>query len=115
MREFTKSEKRALRKLAGEAYSRELHEALSDLDSAFSDWRQGFIDPFQLSDFIHQFHQGISRDLYVQYTRSDSGLVVARAVARRLLKESEVPPALFQALQGLIEYCREYADEPDAQ
>jgi hypothetical protein len=114
MRAFTKSEKRTLRKLAGEAYARELHEALGDLDSAFSDWRNGRIDGFQLSDFIHDFHQGPSRDLYVQYTQTDPGLLVARAVARGLLKDSEVPKPLTSALSEVIAYCEQYADEPDA-
>jgi len=113
MREFTKPEKKILRKLASEAYARELHQALGDLDSAFSDWRNGRIDGFQLSDFVHEFHQGTSRDLYIQYTRSDPGLLVARAVARHLLKESEVPKPLLAALKGLVEYCREYAEEPE--
>ena len=112
-REFTKSEKKTLRRLSGEAYARELDLALRDLDSAFSDWRHKHIDGFQLSDFIHEFHQGPSRDLYSQYGRLDPGFLVARAVARHLLEPSEVPEALRSALQPLIDYCREVAEEQD--
>jgi hypothetical protein len=115
MRVFTKPEKKVLRKLANEAYARELHQALGELDSAFSDWRDGHIDGFQLSAFVHGFQQGISRDLYSQYTGSDPGLLVARAVARRLLKEAEVPKSLLAALKELVEYCRDSADEPETE
>ena len=113
-RDFTKSERKKLRELAGEAYSRELHEALGDLDSAFSDWRASHIDGFQLSDFIHEFHDGISRDLYSLYNSMDSGFLVARAVARRLLARKEVPPKLLEGLAHMIEYFAEVAEEPDA-
>lgn len=55
----------------------------------------------------------MSGDLYVQYTRSDPALLVARAVARDLLEESEVPKPLLSALRDLVTYWREHAEEPD--
>ncbi len=115
MGELTKADRRALRKLASEAYARELHEALGDLDSAFSDWRRKHIDGFQLSDFIHEFHDGISRDLFVLYTRSDPGILVARALARSLLQAAEVPAKLRTHLDRQVTYFREDADEPDSE
>jgi hypothetical protein len=113
IREFTKSERRRLRALAEEAYARELDTALSDLESAFSDWRRKHISGFQLSDLIHEFHQGIARALYSDYTRLDPGLLVARAVSRRLLEEREVPDALLEALAPLVAYCRESYEDQD--
>jgi hypothetical protein len=113
--ELTKSDKRRLREIASEAYARELHEALGDLDSAFSDWRARHIDGFQLSDFIHEFHDGISRDLFVLYTRSDPGILVARALARELLREREVPAKLRNYLSGQVAYFRDHAEEPDGE
>jgi len=114
VREFTKSERKKLRALAGEAYARELDRELQDLDSGFSDWRHKHIDAFQLSDLIHEFHQGPSRELFSQYTRLDPGFLVARAFARGLLQESEVPASLREALSSLIEYCRKsYEDQED--
>lgn len=49
----------------------------------------------------------------MQYTHSDPGLLVARAVARGLLEESEVPKPLLSALRDLVTYWREHAEEPD--
>jgi len=112
-RDLTKAEKRKLRALAEEAYAHELDNALRDLDSGFSDWRQKHITGFQLSDLIHEFHQGPSRELFSDYTRLDPGLLVARAIARGLLKEHEVPEVLRMALGSLIAYCRESYEDQD--
>jgi len=113
-REFTKSEKRKLRALAEEAYARELDTALQDLGSLFTDWRQKNISGFQLAEAIHEFHRGIARTLYSDYTRLDPGFLVARAVGRRLLEEREVPEPLLRALASLIAYCRESYEDRDA-
>ena len=113
MREFTKSEKRKLRSLAQEAYSRELDAALRDLDSGFSDWRQKHINSFQLSDLIHEFHQGPSRALFSDYTRLDPGMLVARALARGILEEHEVPEALLKELTSLVAYFRDSYEGQD--
>lgn len=112
-RDLTKAEKRKLRALAEEAYARELDNALRDLDSGFADWRHKHITGFQLSDLIHEFHQGPSRELYSDYTRLDPGLLVARAVARRLLRDDEVPESLRVALASLISYCRDSYQDQD--
>ena len=50
---------------AGKAYERLLNKALRELDINFTEWRTGEIDPWELSDRIHKFHDGISRRLYV--------------------------------------------------
>ena len=112
-REFTKSEKRKLRELAKEAYSRELDTALRDLDSAFSDWRKHHVSGFQLEELIHEFHQGPARELFSDYSRLDPGFLVARAVGRHLLEEAEVPGPLLKALAPLIAYCRGAYEEQD--
>ena len=111
--QFTKKERSKLRALAEEAYARELDQALRDLDSAFSDWRQKHISGFQLSDFIHEFHQGAARELYSDYTRLDPGFLVARALSRHLLEPHEVPESLRARLQSLITYFREHYEEQD--
>ncbi len=112
-REFTKGEKKKLRALAREAYARDLDQALRELDSGFSDWRRKQIDGFQLTDLIHEFHQGPSRELYLQYERLDPGFLVARAVARGLLRTEEIPSSIASVLSPLILYCRESYEDQD--
>lgn len=111
----SKANKRKLRELAGLAYERELGAQLSKLESEFTRWRHGEIDPFELSDRIHRFHDGISRDLYVLYGRPSPSHSVARAVAFQVLQEAEVPSELLEALERTIHFYREQLAEPDEQ
>jgi len=94
-----KANRRKLRELAGVAYTRELSAELAKLDRDFGQWRSGEIDPFELTDRIHRFHDGISRDLYVLYRDLPSGHSVARAVVLQLLQESEVPSEILSAVR----------------
>ena len=111
----SKANKRKLRELAGVAYERELGAELSKLESEFARWRRGEIDPFELSERIHRFHDGISRDLYVLYGRLSPSHSVARAVAFQVLQEAEVPSELLEALERTIHFYREQLAEPDEQ
>jgi hypothetical protein len=103
---FTKAELRKLRELAAEAHSRELFEALRDLDSLFADWRHKHLDSFQLAEAIHEFHNGQSRQLWKLYVLGDPELSVAQALRTGALRESEVPVALRSKLPVLPETRR---------
>ncbi|MFL6263303.1 MAG: hypothetical protein ACJ76Y_26710 [Thermoanaerobaculia bacterium] len=108
----TKSNKRKLRQLAGVAHERELGAELSKLEAEFARWRRGEIDPFELSDRIHRFHDGVSRDLYVLYGRLPPSHSVARAVALEVLREAEVPSEFLEALERPLLFYREQLTEP---
>lgn len=108
----SKRNKRQLRELAGIAYQRELGAELAKLEAEFARWRSGEIDPFELSDRIHQFHDGAARDLYVLYGRVHSTQTVARAVACQILQEDEVPAELLDALARSLQFYREQMAEP---
>ena len=103
---FTKTELKELRRLSGIAYERELAKELTNLHSRFTAWQHGEIDPFQLSDAVHEFHQGPSHDLYKYYTIVDPHMAVARAVVDELLKESEIPGGIQQKLAPAIDFYR---------
>jgi len=111
----TKVNKRKLRELAGVAYKRELGAELSKLELEFARWRSGEIDPFELSDRIHRFHDGISRDLHVLYGRLPPGHSVARAVVLQVLQEAEVPSELLEALERPLHFYREQLLDLDEQ
>jgi hypothetical protein len=107
----SKSNKRRLRALAGTAYTRELGNELANLEIDFSRWRRGEIDPFELSDRIHRFHEGVSRDLYVTYRDLPPDQAVARAVAFGVLERVEVPADLLAAIEQAIQFFGE-REEP---
>lgn len=103
----TKANKRKLRELSGAAYTRELGNELAKVEMDFARWRSGDIDPFELSDRIHRFHDGVSRDLYVTYGNLAPSHAVARAVALQILERGEVPGEILAVLEPTIQFFAE--------
>jgi hypothetical protein len=73
--------------------------------------RSGEIDPFELSDEIHRFHDGVSRELYNLYGNAPPRQSVPRALAR-ILQETDVPPELLAALESTVQFFRDFKTEP---
>lgn len=91
---FTKSEWSRLRALATRAYERELGEALGEVVSGVDELRAGRINMFDLSDVIHEFHNGAARQLWKFYNRLEPPIVVASALQRGYLRSDEVSEGL---------------------
>lgn len=101
-RELDKAERARLHELASIAYERELARELAELEDGFRRWRAGEINAFGLSEAIHIFHQGPSRDLFSKYSPSNLEIVVARAIHGGLITAQEAGPALVDHLAGYI-------------
>jgi hypothetical protein len=97
------------------AYARELSSELAKLERDFGTRRSGEIDTFELSDRIHRFHDGISRDLYVLYRNLPSNHAVARGIALQWLQEEEVPSEILSALEPTVGFFRGQSDEPSGE
>jgi hypothetical protein len=113
MDNLTKAQRRALRALAETAYRRELGRALKSLENEFGRWRSGDIDEFALSQLIHEFHDGISRDLWKSYTLGSLHSAVASAIAASILRRAEVDSKLLTILERAIEMYATERDEPE--
>ena len=99
-RELGKAERAHLRELASAAYERELSRELGELETEFRRWRAGEINAFDLSEAIHNFHQGTSRDLFSKYAPSNLEIVVAQAIHEGILSKDEAGSALLEHLAG---------------
>lgn len=110
---FSKSQRKELRRLAGLAHERELSAATAELQSQFERWRRGEIDVFALNEKIHEFHDGVSRQLYQQYVLGEISWNVASALAHEVLQESEVDPAIVALLRGSMDTARSLGREND--
>jgi hypothetical protein len=115
MDEYPKAIKRKLRELAAVAHERAVRAHLGQLAAEFDRWRAGALDTWELSDRIHRFHDGPSRDLFVQYTRVPAGMMVAQAIATGLLQEAEVDGKVREAIAGLVAMHREWVQESGEQ
>jgi len=89
------------------AWERELEQALGLLRSDFEMWKKGEISAFELSDRIHRFHDGRSRELFNMYTDTLDSWRPETAVAKGIIDESELSNDLREALKDDIDRCRE--------
>jgi hypothetical protein len=111
----TKELRKELRQLVETAHDRELGLYLSHLEGRFAEWRHDEIGPGELSDFIHEFHDGWARGVFKTHSILKPDQLVARALGIGLLSGDEVSEGLRQTLADAITYYRErYAiDEND--
>jgi hypothetical protein len=106
--------RKELRQLVETAHDRELGLYLSHLERRFAAWRDGKLAPGELSDFIHEFHDGSARAVYKTYSMLKPHQPVARALGIGLLRDDEVSEGLRQTLSDAITYYREqYAIDQD--
>jgi hypothetical protein len=106
-REFTKAQRKRLRELGGVAYERDLGTELGHIEAAFRRWRAEEIDAFELSDLIHRFHQGPSRQLFSRYDSDNIDFAVASAIHRRVLTEAEAGAEMIELLASHLAFLRE--------
>ncbi len=104
--DYTKSEKRVLRKLIAEAHKRELTQALERLCAEFRHWESGDIDSFELDERIHHYHQNDARIIWSRYNGGLPLLMVLAGTVQLGLMTLEELPAEFRekvakTLQGL--------------
>ena len=108
-----KAIRRKTREFADQAYEEELRRALAPLADAFERWKVGAASSVEISDLIHEFHQGPSRQLRGTYTALEPSTLVARAVALGVIARKSLPPEVAAALADEIETFEQLArDEP---
>lgn len=99
--ELNRSEKSLLRQLASEAWEAELTDALDELFERFCIWADNGISAMDLSEEIHQFHNGVSRELYKIYATLPPHLAVTRAIAMGILSAELLDQSLREKLPPL--------------
>ena len=98
-KDLTKSQRRRLHELAALAYQRDLDVELAKLEVEFTRWRAGELSPHELSDLVHDFHQGPSRKLFAKYDQRFRELNVADAIRRGVLSTDEVGAEILALLE----------------
>ena len=54
----------------------------------------------------------VSRELYNLYGNAPPRQSVSRALARKILQETDVPPELLAALESTVQFFRDFKTEP---
>lgn len=98
--DLSKEVKRTLRELCSQAYEAEMRQSLQDLSREFDRWKGGEIDSFELSNLIHEYHQGPNRKLYSQYQGNALiELNVASAIHRGLISCEGLDQEVLEVLE----------------
>jgi hypothetical protein len=104
MEKLSKRQTKHLRMLAGKAYEAELSSRLVTLHEQFEKWKSGQITVWDLSDLIHAFHDGDSRDLYKFYVYGkDCEYQVACAIKNGHLSMKDVEESCRDHVQYLLD------------
>jgi len=96
--------RRLVTEWAGIAHDRDLRKALGELRVQFGRWERGEISSFELNEYVHQFHDGTSREIWKRYATNHLEPAVASAVAAGVLRKDELPAELLHHIAGLIEF-----------
>ncbi len=113
LRQSPKHIRRLIREYAARAYEAELGRALGELEQQFTLWRGGQISAGELSDRIHAFHQGPSRELWGRYNAGIEDALVAHAIVTGLLPRETIPAELLAALQPTMAFYEREHGAPE--
>ena len=103
MRDYPKQIKKELKKLSDLAYRRELDKELEKMAKQFDDWRQRRMNCFELNEKIHEFHNGVSRELWSKYESRHEDFMVTVAIVKNIIKKEEISLKAFEHIKDLIE------------
>jgi len=96
--ELSKKEKRELRVLVGECYEVHLSDLLENLYEDFQKWGGKYIDTFELTDRIHEFHDKKARELYGMYVLSPPEVAIIYALRNKIIGKDGIDKNLFNKL-----------------
>ena len=107
MVDASKRIKRLLREYAAAAHEEELRRALLPVSEGFKRWERGELGSGELSEIIHQFHQGPARELWVRYNTPLLEMVVTFAITTGVLGRNTIPGELLEHLAGAMRFYEE--------
>lgn len=108
MIEFTKSEKRELRRLADDAYKAEMEKEIAKVENAFKTLREGKLNVFDLDEQIHAYYSGPRKQLYGFYQmRNQPEAAVARGLAMGLIDAAQVTTEIKAKIEHMIGFFKE--------
>jgi hypothetical protein len=111
MNDYPKKIKRLLREFAAKSYEKELSRELARLDESFAEWREGKINSGELSDRIHQYETGTSRDLFNKYNQGRDDFNVAYAIVTGILDREDIPEELKKEIDKHLDFYQSMKDD----
>ena len=80
-----------------------MRRALLPVAAAFEEWRAGQLGSGELTERIHDFHQGPARELFKRYYSGSLEYAVAQAIVGGVLDRMTVPAEVLEHCKAAIE------------
>jgi len=95
--------------LVGIAHKRELNHHIGELAKKIDEWRDSKIECWDLTDVIHQFHDGVFRDVYKIYNNNKELIfLISRAIVHGYLLREEVSKEITELAEPDIKLIKSY-------
>lgn len=108
MERATRPQRKLLQALSEKAYEMELSKLLGELRSKFDSWEAGDMSAWELSDAIHEYHDGGGSELHRFYTAGQHyGYQVAHAIKGGHLSMDDVD----ETCQDRVLYFLDHLDD----
>lgn len=99
MIDYPENISKILRELSAIAYHREMDAELEKLNQKFKAWQEKITDTFDLTEYINEFDDDVTKSLKTFYNDPDPGLPVTAAITKGYLKEEEIPEEVLKYIK----------------
>ena len=105
---FTKSQERRVRELAKLAWDRQLRAELTKIGDAINSMNAQHSTPHDVVGLIHEFHNGISREMFNGFSSNKPWLAVCRAHYDGVLTDDDIAGDSETIRNGINEYANDF-------
>jgi len=107
MAEISKKLKQRLRQYASRAWDAEVQATLQALAVKFERWKKGGMSSADLNDAIHEYHDGVAREIWKRFSTNKPGMPLAHAVAAGFVTKESLPAEVLEHIESMVEYFQD--------
>ncbi len=87
--------------------------ALGKLAAKFGEWESGGLSSADLHAAIHEYHDGIGREIWKRFATNNPAVSLAHAVAAGFVTKESLPGDVQDPIAGMVEFFLEGEREQD--
>ena len=114
MQQTSKRMKALIRQHAGRAWEAEMKAALGALATKFGEWEAGRMSGGDLHAAIHEYHDGIGREIWKRFATNNPDVSLAHAVAAGFVTKESLPCEVQEHIASMVEFFLETEMEQGA-
>lgn len=103
--------KKLLSQHAGRAWDAEMQAALGGLADKFDQWREGAMTCENLHRAVHEYHDGIAREIWKRYRTNKPEIPLAYAVATGFVSRESLPEEFVDHIELHVRALEEVLEE----